>query len=287
MKKTIKLNETDLHQIIEDAIKHVLTESFGGTDYQTVEGEILKETDKACYISIRYFTEKGDISGKIAKMWCPKSCLIVENGAIVKVAKFILDKWLQEYSNYIKSKGGYKIPKIIFDRKDKEFIETQKQQKQDEIESVYNEILNLMIKDIQPIADDILQIVGENSIRIGEYLKGYGAPIEKCNNLIVLGKKIRTDFGIFDDSDNWYEQFFAQKPNKEELISLIKEYDNTTIYDGCEFKYTDKYVKDNRYKPGYSTSLIKMQLLDGITPKDNFNGKFGEGKLYEFFKKTC
>lgn len=276
----IKLNETDLRQIIEGVIKHALTESFGGTDYQTVEGEILKETNKACYISVRYFTEKGDISGKIAKMWCPKSCLIVENGVIVKVAKFILDKWLQEYSNYIKSKGGYKIPKIIFDRKDKEFIETQKQQKQDELEGVYDEILNRMIKEIQPIANEILQVVGEFSIRLGEYLKGYGTPIEKCNNLIILGKKIRTDFGSVDVNNDSCKQFFAEKPNKEEIISIVKDFDKTTIYDGCEFKYTDEY-----YNQKYSTQFIKYQLLDGINPIGTFHGKFGKGKLYEFFKK--
>jgi hypothetical protein len=286
MKQTIKLNETDLRQIIKGAIKHTLTESLGNTDYQTVEGEILKETDKACYIGVRYFTEKGDISGKIAKMWCPKSCLIVENGAIVKVAKFILDKWLQEYSNYIKSKGGYKIPKIIFDRKDKEFIETQKQQKQDELEGVYYEILNRMIKDIQPLADEFLQAAGECSIRLGEYLKSRGTQIEKCNNLIVLGKKIRAEFGGFDISD-WYEQFFPKKPNKEELISLVKSFEKTPIYDGCKFKHTDEFLnnKDDYRNTKYSTRFIKYQLLDGIKPIGTFHGKFGEGKLYEFFKK--
>jgi hypothetical protein len=110
--KLITLTEQDLHNIIKESVNIILNEG-GNMDYYDVNAKILKETQKAYYVAVKYFTQKG-LSKKDANMWCPKSCCILDNnGNIIKIAKFILDRWTQDYFNFLKSKG-YKSSPVSF-----------------------------------------------------------------------------------------------------------------------------------------------------------------------------
>ena len=117
-----------------------------------VECKILKETDKAYYVSVKYFIESGSASGKDAKMWCPKSCCVVEDGRVVRIAQFVLDRWLGEYSEFIKSNGGM-VPRVIFSQSEKDSIEKRKRDEIEEYKDFCKRVLDALICDVKPVAD--------------------------------------------------------------------------------------------------------------------------------------
>ena len=268
-KQIIKITEKELRGIV----KNILNESLSSMEFINVEGEILKETEKAYYVGIKYFTEKGSVDGKVAKMWCPKSCCVVENNAVIKIAKFIIDKWLKEFFDYLKSKSSY-TPSIIFNKADKNAIEAKKQREKDEYKEVYDEVVRRLILDIQPNADFNLQEAGKFSLILGEYLKNKGISIDKCNRLIVLGNDIQKQFGTNDN--DWIENYFSNNPSKEFIIDMLHQYE-VPIYYGCRFENTEQY-----HPLKYSVNDIKDYLLRSINRNIGYDNR---SDLYKHFKK--
>jgi len=243
-------------------------------EYKDVDGNIIKETEKAVYVGIKYYTEKGSLEGKVARMWCPRTCCVIEHEKVTKVANFILDKWVKELYDYMETKGVRKMPCVYFDKKYKEEEEARKQKAKEEYASFCQNVLDIMIKELQPYADRNLQEIGAFSKSLGEYLLNKGMPIDKCEGLMKLGESILKGFGSCN-KEEWIDEYFAkEQPSKDDIVGMLKQYEGDTISYGCPYSGLDHY-----YNPKYSVSCMKDYYISGIT----YNK--GNGGLYKAFKK--
>lgn len=290
--KTIYISNETLRDMIQETylsiVKEQLRESVnrinrtnileeGERNYFDVTATILKETQKAYYVSVKYFTEKG-LSIKEAKMWCPKSCCVIENGNVTKIADFVLNRWQQEHFNFLKSKG-YKSSPICFDLSHLQNTLDKKKKEKDEYQTFYDEVLSKLVEDLAPIADKNIKEVGQYSKMLGLYLSFKGlAPSDKCDRLINFGDIIANEFG--NAENNWAVDFFNRNPSDEELWDMTPQYANN-LFDGFSVRNRIvDYPKNNKYSV---EQIVEYELK-------YFWGQFGEEdrrkcKLYKAFKK--
>ena len=271
MKKIVRLTEGDLHKIIKDSVSTIINES-GNMDYQDVSANILKETPKAYYISVKYFTQKG-LSGKDAKMWCPKSCCVLDNiGNITKVAKFILDRWAQEYFDFLKSKG-YKSSPISFNMADLQDIADRKKKEKDEYQQYQDEVFSKLVENIKPIIEKNIKELGPYSKMLGLYLSNNGlVPTDKCQKLIQFGDILVQKFGGVEDDA---KRFFGRNPDRTGLFDMTNSYANI-IYGFSVTNQISQSPKNLKYS---ASDIIDCEIKD-------FSGYYGakKGKLYKMFK---
>ena len=272
MKRIIRLTEDDFHNIVKESVDRVLNES-GNIDYCDVDAKILKESQKAYYIAVKYFTQKG-LSEKEAKMWCPKSCCILDNGNITKVARFILDKWIQEYFDFLKSKG-YKPSQISFNMEELKYNLDRKKAEKGEYEAYYDEVFNKLVEYVEPIFENSMKEMGSYSKMLGMYLLNNGlVSSDKCRKLVGLGDILIQNFGKGDDS--WSEDFFNGNPNREDLYQVTNDMANI-FYGFNESELISKCPRSVKYS---ATDIVEYEIK-------SFNGYYEkkEGKLYRMFKK--
>ena len=291
--KTIHISTETLMEMIQETYLRIVKEQFSsagrfgnGTNmlaegewrYIDVTATILKETQKAYQISVKYFTEKG-LSVKEAKMWCPKSCCVVENGNVTKVADFVLNRWQQEHFDFLKSKG-YKSSPICFDLNHLQNTVDKKKKEKDEYQTFYNEVLNKLVEDLTPIVDKNIKDTGTYSKMLGQYLLSKGlAPSDKCSNLITLGDMIINEFGSAEN--NWTVKFFNDNPSDEQLWNTTREFED--LFYGFPINDANRavdYPKSFKYS---AKTILEYELK-------LFRGYYGEGdkrksKLYKLFKK--
>ena len=248
-----------------------MNKSFDSMISKEVECEILKETEKAYYVSVKYFTESGSASGKEAKMWCPKSCCAVENGRVIRIAQFVLDRWLTEYSDFIRSKGG-RVPSVMFSRADKDFIEKRKRDEIEEYKDFRKRVLDALTCDVKPVADYNLQTVGLFARYLGGYLLKYGKPAGKCNELVALGETIGKEFGNRDDIR--YDELFRKNPSDADLHNIILKFPNDSITYGCRRRNVDAIRN-----PKFSVNTLVWQFHEELKRKES------RSEFYKAFKK--
>ena len=271
-KRIIRLTEQYLHNIVKESVNRILNES-SSIDYCDVDTKILKESPKAYYIAVKYFTQKG-LSEKEAKMWCPKSCCVLDNGNITKVARFILDKWIQEYYDFIKSKG-YKSSQISFDMDELKYNLDKKKAEKDEYETYYDEVFNKLVEYIEPIFENNMKEMGSYSKMLGMYLLNNGlVSSDKCQKLVELGDILIQKFGNGDDS--WSGDFFNGNPNRKDLYQATNDVADI-FYGFNKSKLISKCPISVKYS---ATDIVAYEIK-------SFNGYYEkkEGRLYRMFKK--
>jgi hypothetical protein len=269
----MKLTEQDIHRIVKESINRLLNES-GNMDYYDVNARILKESPKAYYVAVKYYTQKG-LSEKDANMWCPKSCCIVDNNRnITKIAKFILDRWLQDYYNFLKSKG-YKSSPIDFNIANLQNIVDKKKSEKDEYQKYQDEVFSKLLETIKPIIEKNVAEIGPYSKLLGEYLLNNGlVPSDKCQNLIQIGDILIKNFGARADDEA--KRILSNNPNREELYNITNQYGDI-IYGFSVSRQIDITPKNVKYS---ASEIIDNEIKC-------FQGYYGkkQGKLYKMFKK--
>ena len=266
--RPMNIQKERVNQIVKETVYKVLNES-NNMVYYDVSAKILKETPKAYYIVVKYFTEKG-LSEKEAKMWCPKSCCILDNGNVTKVAKFILDKWTQEYFDFLKSKG-YRSSEISFNMAELNQITDKKKTEKEEYQTFYNDLFNKLVEEIRPIIINNIKEIGVYSKMLGQYLldNDLVSP-DKCQDLIKLGDIFIQNFGNGDKE--WVIDFFSEKPNREVLYNITNDY--ADILRGYSIKNRiGEYPKNLKYN---NRDIVEYDIKDFYSRK---------GKLYKLFKK--
>lgn len=262
----MSIQEERVKRIIKETVHRVLNES-NNMVYCDVSAKILKETLKAYYIGVKYFTKKG-LSEKEAKMWCPKSCCILDNGNVTKVAKFILDKWTQEYFDFLNSKG-YRSSEISFNMAELNQITDKKKKEKEEYQAFFNDVFNKLVEDIRPIIINNIKETGIYCKMLGLYLLDNDlVSSDKCQNLIKLGDIFIQDFG----NKEWVIDFFNKKPNREDLYKITNEYSDI-LYGFSLERRIGEYPKSLKYNNRY---IVDCEIKDFYDKK---------GKLYKLFKK--
>ena len=268
----MKLTTQEFNRIIKESVSKVLNES-ANMEYSDVSAQILKETQKAYYIVVKYFTQKG-LSEKEAKMWCPKSCCVLDNGNVTKVATFILDKWTQDYLDFLKSKG-YKTSPISFNIADFKYMVDKKKAEKDEYQAYFNEVFNKLVEDIRPIIEKNIKEFSTYSKMLGLYLSHNNlVSSDKCEKLINFCDISIQKFG--NTNNDWIERFFSKNPSREELYHITQEF-SYILYGFSIQNRIDNYPKNLKYS---ATNIVDYEIKE-------FNGYYGkkEGNLYKIFKE--
>lgn len=287
--KTIYISNETLMNMIQETylriVKEQLRESVNRTNRTNIleEGErnyfdvtatILKETQKAYYVSVKYFTEKG-LSIKEAKMWCPKSCCVIENGNVTKIADFVLNRWQQEYFDFLKSKG-YKSSPICFDLSHLQNTLDKKKKEKDEYQTFYDEVLKRLTEDLGLVFEKNIKGMGMYSKMLGLYLSYNGlVPSDKCDKLINLGDVIINKFGESEERTN-IENFFNKNPDRNKLYAITEDF-RDLLYGFS----TKTHLADYPKFPNCSTEDIIHREIEYFMRKDTTLSKLYRNRKFK------
>lgn len=209
--------------------------------YSPVSTNTLKETEKAWYLSIAYWTKAEDKKLKEAKMWVPKSCAKAENGTVTEVAEFILNKWVEEHNNYLRT-FGHRLPNISFDLAEKERLVNLAKQRDEEAKEYRKNALNALYNETLPFVNKFMSELGGYCSAYAAYYRQQNAASEDfTNRLEDLGKRINK---LYPVDEAWKEKVIAgfTKDRGDDAESYRKAVDNWF----WEHGYNDRFLGDWR-----------------------------------------
>ena len=222
--------------------------------YTNVSCKVLKETEKAYYISIEYWTDCKK-KNKETEMWCPKSCCITEQGEVKAVADFVLNRWIEERNQYMK-KYTSKVYQISFDMLEKErtinYIKERERKERERIEGIIEKVYN----GVRPYVIYHIQCVGRLSLMYCSYMG------KKSVSLSKFGKMVVEDYGVCDnDNINGLTQ--------EQVNAIIDYYYKNPSIFTMFFKQTSSEYCSQKYGFNYDEFNLARQFgLDNKFKKE-------------------
>ena len=208
-------------------------------DFSKVKASVVRETEKAYQLNISYWT-KAEKPAKERKTWCPKSCCKTEDGKVVEVANFILDRLAQEIVDYVKQYFRYP-PTIRFDMEAKEMEAKRLKDKKEAERREWEDSVTRIVDYVTPYALAFVKEVGTVSRIFGEHLEKVSGGAEKWQRLASLGKKIEAQFGKWESEANVYG--YVEK-DQDLMLYLNQLFDlwvlgDFRIYDNWDYKHKE------------------------------------------------
>ena len=247
-------------------------------DFTKVSSKVVRESEKAYQLEVSYWT-KFDAPIKTAKMWCPKSCSKVENGVVVEVATFILDKWVEEHNNYVRQHTRV-LPNISFDIAHKEALVAREKEDTANNRAYRKELVERAYNVALPYADARMREMASIAIVWGGFfVKNKKFNVAKTEELVALGHKIEAVYGL------------CEKYSTEEIASEVENYLSLSKDDFLRYglqEFTERWIFGDLY---FRLDESYNERTFGFTQKDFYNityaacGGLAKSELGKKFKK--
>lgn len=253
--------------------------------YIPVSATIVKETAKAYQISVSYWT-LITVPIKSANIWVPKSCAEVTDGKVTGVADWILYKWIDEYSEYIKKYSNRAASKFNpnFDINAYHAGVAKKKAEEQKYKDEFNAAIKAVVEFVTPHATEQMARLAYVAKVVSDKYAGTGILTEtELETLKKISADIEKVFGTWKDANSQFVQSFVNR--------LTSDYDTTDKLAGYlweEVKWTVFGVDLYRYE---NRKQIKFE--DGREVPENMvystiSGVHGQGESFvgKKFKKN-
>ena len=245
-----------------------------------VTTNIVKETEKAYQLNVLYWT-LFDKPEKIATMWVPKSCCDIEDGKVIGIAEWILDKWIKDYNNrisYYRSRSN----RVSFDMEQKEYLMKKEEDKNAAFKAELDETLEVVVEYVKPYADRYMRGMGFITSFISKNYTDV-IPSDILNEFENIGNNITKEFGAitrdYYNSDKWFDywdnKFMKHHTTLESVRDfLVRELHldvDGSVYDVSLYDYRVALTLSNGKRIEHS--MIDKIIMHGSTPEKSLLGK--------------
>lgn len=249
-----------------------------------VNATIVKESEKAYQLTIEYWTS-ANTPIKNTTMWVPKSCCTVVDGRVTEIADWILNKWVADRTEYMKSRGYFnRNSRISFSMDEYASINATAKAKQEAFRAEVQEALEATVAFVKPYADRYMSELAHDAQFIYDNYKDSGIlPTEIVDAIKDIAAKLTKEFGTSaavvgitkEIADSWWDTFVE----KHSTFESIRDYlwfelgEHRCVYGVNLYGYeTRNKIKMSNGMPVSENTL--WQIIRGTTdPKDTLLGK--------------